>query len=68
MYRESSEHVFNFEKLLEDSNESQLKLFKISEKGVSETRELLEKGDSDYAGRVKWDLALQEPIYTNKAE
>ena len=28
----SSEHVFNFEKLLEDSNESQLKLFKISEK------------------------------------
>ena len=63
MYRESSEHVFNFEKLLEGSD-----VFVIPEKGAGETRELLEKGDSDYAGRVKWDLALKDPIYTQKAE
>ena len=63
MYRESSEHVFNFEKLLSES-----KIFKFTEKGASETRELLEKADLDYAGRVRWDLALEEAIYTNKAE
>jgi len=63
MYRESSEHVFNFEKLLSES-----KIFKFTEKGASETRELLEKADLDYAGRVRWDLALKEAIYTNKAE
>ena len=63
MYRESSEHVFNFEKLLSES-----KTFKFTEKGASETRELLEKADLDYAGRVRWDLALKEAIYTNKAE
>ena len=63
MYRESSEHVFNFEKLLSESD-----IFKFTEKGASETRELLEKADLDYAGRVRWDLALKEAIYTNKAE
>jgi hypothetical protein len=63
MYRESSEHVFNFEKLLSES-----KKFKFTEKGASESRELLEKAELDYAGRVRWDLALAEAIYTNKAE
>jgi len=63
MYRESSEHVFNFEKLLSESDK-----FKFTEKGASETRELLEKAELDYAGRVRWDLALSEAIYTNKAE
>ena len=63
MYRESSEHVFNFEKLLSES-----KKFKFTEKGASESRELLEKADLDYAGRVRWDLALTDAIYTNKAE
>ena len=38
------------------------------EKGAEEIRELLVKGDTDYAGRVKWDLALKNPIYTQKAE
>ena len=63
IYRQKSEHVFNFEKLLEDSD-----VFVIPEKGAGETRELLEKSDIDYAGRVKWDLALKDPIYTQKAE
>ena len=43
-------------------------MFVLPEKGAEEIRELLVKGDTDYAGRVKWDLALKNPIYTQKAE
>ena len=63
MYRESAQHIYNFEELLNGSD-----VFVLPEKGAEEIRELLVKGDSDYAGRVKWDLALKKPIYTQKAE
>ena len=63
MYRESAQHIYNFEELLKGSD-----VFVLPEKGAEEIRELLVKGDTDYAGRVKWDLALKNPIYTQKAE
>ena len=70
MYRESSEHVFNFENLLKENNfNSNLDrdVFILPEK-MEEVRELLVIGEIDYAGRAKWDLALKEPIHTHKAE
>ena len=70
MYRESSEHVFNFENLLKENNFNpnlDRDVFILPEK-MEEVRELLVIGEIDYAGRAKWDLALKEPIHTHKAE
>ena len=66
MFRESSEHVFNFEKIM-DNDEVIEDWFEFPD-GVKETRDLQEPSPGEYAGLVKWDLALKTPIYTNKVE
>ncbi|RZO12188.1 MAG: hypothetical protein EVB09_12320, partial [Verrucomicrobiaceae bacterium] len=62
MWRESSQSLYGFEERLKDSP-----IFDIKEMDES-NRAIVEKGSSEYAGLVRYDLPLVEPIYTNKAK
>ena len=67
MFRESSTYVINFEDIMD--NDPIIKdWFVFPENGVKEDRDLQEPDTGAYAGLVKWDLALKNPIYTHKAE
>ena len=62
MWRESSQSLYGFEERLKDSP-----IFDVKEMDES-NRAIVEKGSSEYAGLVRYDLPLVEPIYTNKAK
>ncbi|MEE2807721.1 MAG: type IV pilus assembly protein PilM [Verrucomicrobiota bacterium] len=62
MYRESSQSLYGFENRLKESV-----IFDV--KGMDENnRSIVEKGNNEYAGMVRYDLPLVEPIHTNKAK
>jgi hypothetical protein len=62
MYRESSQSLYGFEERLKESG-----IFDVKEMDQN-NRTVREKGSNEYAGLVRYDLPLVEPIHTNKAK
>ncbi|HAA86682.1 MAG TPA: hypothetical protein DCE22_00405 [Verrucomicrobiales bacterium] len=62
MFRESSQSLYGFENRLKDSV-----IFDAKEMDGN-NKTVLEKGPNEYAGQVRYDLRLVEPIHTNKAK
>ena len=62
MWRESSQSLYGFENRLKDSV-----IFDVKEWDEN-NRSVVEKGNNEYAGLVRYDLPLVEPIHTNKAK
>ena len=62
MFRESSQSLYGFEGRLKDSP-----IFDVKEMNIS-NRAVVEAGNNEYAGVVRYDLPLIEPIHTNKAK
>ena len=62
MFRESSQSLYGFEGRLKDSP-----IFDVKEMNKS-NRAVVEAGNNEYAGMVRYDLPLIEPIHTNKAK
>ncbi|HIG84847.1 MAG: type IV pilus assembly protein PilM [Verrucomicrobiales bacterium] len=61
MYRESSQSLYGFQERLKESV-----IFDVKEMDEN-NRRVVEKGTNEYAGMVRYDLPLVEPIHTNKA-